>query len=58
METETFLTIALIVGVLNSPIYAIIFWRLKISREIEIKLTKICTFLKLEFPEKAKQVFS
>ena len=49
--------IALVVGVLVSPLYALIYWRMKISREIEIKLTKICTFIKMKFPKEAKEVF-
>lgn len=47
-----------VIGLMLSPLYAIILWRMKVSREIETKVTKICTFLKLEFPEKAKQVFT
>lgn len=46
-----------ILGLMLSPLYGLILWRMKVSREIETKVTKICTFIKLEFPEKAKRVF-
>lgn len=46
-----------IIGIMISPLYVLFTWRLKVGREVDIKLTKICTFIKLEFPEKAKRVF-
>ncbi|MCH7649452.1 MAG: hypothetical protein IIA83_12715 [Thaumarchaeota archaeon] len=46
-----------VIGLMLSPLYGLIIWRMKVSREIEIKLTKICTFIKMKFPEEAKQVF-
>ena len=46
-----------VLGLMLSPLYGMLVWRMKVSREIESKVTKICTFLKLEFPEKARLIF-
>lgn len=48
--------IVVIAGML-APLYAILIWRMKVSREIETKVTKICTFIKMKFPKEAKRVF-
>lgn len=40
-----------VVGVMLSPLYAILLWRMKKSDAIEKKVTKICTALKMKFPE-------
>lgn len=53
MEYETIA----ILGLMLSPLYGILIWRMKVSREIETKVTKICTFIKMKFPKEAKQVF-
>lgn len=49
METDTITTIALLLA----PIYTILLWRMKKSDNIEKKVTKIITFLKLQHPENA-----
>ena len=46
-----------ILGLMLTPLYGLILWRLKVGREIETKVTKICTFIKMKFPVEAKQVF-
>jgi len=43
--------IVAIIGIFVSPIYLILIWRMKKSDKIETKVTKICTALKLKFPE-------
>jgi len=40
-----------IIGMMLSPVYVILIWRMKVSRQIEIKVTKICTALKMKFPD-------
>jgi len=40
-----------VMGMMLAPLYGIIIWRLKASRQIDIKLTKVCMFLKLKYPE-------
>jgi len=54
MDYETIAIIALMI----SPLYVLFTWRLKVGREVDIKLTKICTFIKLQFPEQARQIFT
>ena len=46
-----------IIGLMLSPMYALIIWRMKKSDEMSTKLTKICTFIKLKFPDEAKRIF-
>lgn len=40
-----------VLGMMLSPVYAIMLWRMKKSDTIEKKVTKICTALKMKFPE-------
>lgn len=47
MESET----VAIIGMMLAPIYGLILWRLKESNKMQIKLTKICTALKMVHPE-------
>jgi len=49
-------TIGILVLIL-SPLYGLILWRMKKSDEMNTKLTKICTFIKLKFPDEAKRIF-
>jgi len=53
METDTIA----VLGLMISPIYAIIIYRLKSAVATDKKLTKVCTFLKLKYPE-YKEVLS
>lgn len=40
-----------VVGMMLSPVYAILIWRMKVSTKIDKKVTKICTALKMKFPD-------
>jgi hypothetical protein len=50
-DSEIVLLVISAVGVFVSPIYPILFWRIKISNKIEQKVTRLCTALKLSHPE-------
>jgi len=49
METDTIA----ILGLMITPLYGIIIYRLKASVSTDKKLTKVCTFLKMKYPEYA-----
>jgi len=49
MEMDTIV----ILGLMISPLYGIIIFRLKAAVATDKKLTKVCTFLKMKYPEYA-----
>lgn len=42
-----------VLGLMISPLYAIIIYRLKAAVATDKKVTKLCTFLKMKYPEYA-----
>jgi len=50
METETIA----VIGLMISPLYGIIIFRLKAAVATDKKLTKVCTFLKMKYPQYAE----
>jgi len=53
-ETEILTAVGVMIGAFVSPLYGILLWRMKKSDTMDTKITKLCTFIKLKFPESEK----
>jgi len=54
----SFFALAGIFAVMITPIYLIMIYRMRKTDAMEVKLTKICMFIKIKFPIESKGIFT
>lgn len=50
-DSISFESLIALFGIIQSPIYAIMIWRMKVSITMKTKLDKLCTAFQIEFPQ-------